>query len=342
MKFKSNFITKLTHWEYWPTWLVYLPVVFYYLILSVRARSFFFFTQANPDMEMGGLYNCSKYRQLRKLRPDLIPKTVFLEPGTSLDVALKALANKGIEFPLIAKPDRGERGTAVKVVTDKEELDIYLLRNSTDLLLQEFIQTPFEAGVFYYRLPGEKCGTIPSIVLKEFLTVVGDGKTNLKDLVDESPRGRLVSKSLFNSNGLNPEEVLPLGKERILEPIGNHNRGTKFINGTKLSNPTLVRFFDNLSLQLDNFYYGRVDLKAKSVEDFVRGKGIKVLEVNGVNAEPAHIYDPDTKLWEGIKTLLKHWKLIYEISNENSQVMQSTTSLKEAWIHYVQRKKIKK
>ncbi|MDO6437946.1 hypothetical protein Q4534_11030 [Cyclobacterium sp. 1_MG-2023] len=342
MKFKSNFITKLTHWEYWPTWLVYSPVVFYYLLLSARARSFFFFTLTNPHMEMGGLYNCSKYRQLRKLPSDLIPKTVFLKPGTSMEMALKALSNIGIEFPLIAKPDRGERGTAVKVIRNRVGLKAYLDHSKADILLQEFIQTSFEAGVFYYKLPTEKAGNIPSIVLKEFLTVVGDGKTSLKELVDESPRGRLVSKNLFKGDGLNPEEVLPLGKERILEPIGNHNRGTKFIDGTKLSNPTLVRFFDKLSLQLDSFYYGRVDLKANSVEDFVQGRGIKVLEINGVNAEPAHIYDPDAKLWEGIKTLLKHWSLIYKISKENSSFLHSTTSLKEAWAHYVQRKKIKK
>ncbi|GAB3001822.1 hypothetical protein GCM10027284_19380 [Cyclobacterium sediminis] len=259
-----------------------------------------------------------------------------------MEVALEALSNVGIKFPLIAKPDRGERGTAVKVIRDKKGLAAYLEHSKADILLQEFIQTPFEAGVFYYRLPTEEAGNIPSIVLKEFLTVVGDGKTSLKDLVDESPRGRLVSKNLFKGDGPNPKEILPLGKERILEPIGNHNRGTKFIDGTKLSNPTLVRFFDKLSLQLDSFYYGRVDLKANSVEDFVQGRGIKVLEINGVNAEPAHIYDPNTKLWEGIKTLLKHWSLIYEISNKNGASKHSTTSLKEAWEHYVQREKIKK
>ena len=330
------------HWEYWPTWLVYSPVVFYYLILSVRARSFFFFTQANPDMEMGGLYNCSKYRQLRKLPPELIPKTVFLQSGTSFKMAQKALAKMAINFPLIAKPDRGERGTGVKVVENEEELATYLKRNSTDILLQEFIQTSFEAGVFYYRLPSKKFGIIPSIVLKEFLTVVGDGKTSLKDLLDESPRGRLVSRKLFDGGGLDSEEVLPLGKEKLLEPIGNHNRGTKFLDGSRHTSPSLEQFFDKLSRRLGTFYYGRVDLKANSLEDFVQGKGIKVLEINGVNAEPAHIYDPDTKLREGIKTLLKHWTVIYKISRENNMLQHSTTSLKDAWEHYMQRKKIKK
>ncbi|WP_339924898.1 hypothetical protein [uncultured Cyclobacterium sp.] len=342
MSYKSNFFTKLTHWEYWPTWLVYLPVVFYYFLLSLRARSFFFFTLANPDMEMGGLYNCSKYRQLSKLPDALKPKTIFLQTGSSLESASKALILHGINYPIIAKPDRGERGTAVKVIGCTEQLENYLQESQSDVLLQEFIQSPFEAGVFYYRLPSESSGQIPSIVLKDFLTVIGDGKSNLKDLVNEIPRGRLVSTELFKDGRLNPEEVLVLGKEKLLEPIGNHNRGTKFLDGTHFSNAELVQVFDKISHQLGSFFYGRVDLKAPSLEDFIQGKGIKILEINGVNAEPAHIYDPNAKLFDGIVTLLKHWGIIYQISRENKHLAPSNLSIKEAWDHYNRWKKIKK
>tara|TARA_R110002124_G_scaffold188441_4_gene355636 strand:+ start:5491 stop:6525 length:1035 start_codon:yes stop_codon:yes gene_type:complete len=342
MSYKSNFFIKLTHWEYWPTWLVYSPVLFYFFLLSLRARSPFFFTLANPDMEMGGLYNCSKYRQLKKLPENLIPKTVFLQSGASLDTALKALETQNIDFPIIAKPDRGERGTAVKLIRDGSQLGLYLQESKSDVLLQEFIQSSFEAGVFYYRLPSENSGKIPSIVLKDFLTVIGDGKSNLKDLVNEILRGRLVSKGLFKDGRLNPEEVLAFGEEKLLEPIGNHNRGTKFLDGSHLANPELIRFFDKTSHQLGTFFYGRVDLKAPSMEDFIQGKGIKILEINGVNAEPAHIYDPNAKLFDGIKTLLKHWGIIYQISRENKHLASSTGSIKEALDHYNRWRKIKK
>ncbi|GEO21269.1 hypothetical protein [Cyclobacterium qasimii] len=342
MSYKSNFFTKLTHWEYWPTWLVYLPVVFYYILLSLRARSFFFFTLANPDMEMGGLYNCSKYRQLSKLPEALKPKTIFLKTGSSLEFASKALILHGINYPIIAKPDRGERGTAVKVISSTEQLDNYLQESESDVLLQEFIQSAFEAGVFYYRLPSQSSGVIPSIVLKDFLTVIGDGKTNLKDLVYDIPRGRLVSTELFKDGRLNPEEVLAFGKEKLLEPIGNHNRGTKFLDGTHLSNAELIQVFDRISQQLGTFFYGRVDLKAPSLEEFIKGKGIKILEINGVNAEPAHIYDPSAKFTDGIVTLLKHWSIIFKISRENKHRALSPVSIKEAWIHYKKWKKIKK
>jgi hypothetical protein len=43
----------------------------------------------------------------------------------------------------------------------------------------------------------------------------------------------------------------------------------------------------------------------------------KVIEVNGVNSEPCHIYDPKMPLWKGIGDLLVHWRRIYEVSVAN-------------------------
>ena len=40
----SNFLIKLTNWEYWPFAVIYTPAFFYWLYLSVKARSLFFFT----------------------------------------------------------------------------------------------------------------------------------------------------------------------------------------------------------------------------------------------------------------------------------------------------------
>jgi len=54
-------LTKITHWEYWPFELVYFPVVLYYFWLSIRARSFFFFSASNPSIETGGMLGESKF-----------------------------------------------------------------------------------------------------------------------------------------------------------------------------------------------------------------------------------------------------------------------------------------
>lgn len=329
-----NFFTKLFHWEYWPIWVIYLPVFFYYLFLSLKARNFFFFSMANPEMEMGGLYNCSKYKQLNSIPSEFKPKTLYVKTKTTLSLILTQLLDLNLDFPLIVKPDKGERGIGVSLIHDKNQLKKYLQQSAVDFLVQEFIDGPFEAGLFYYRIPGQPSGVIPSLVKKSFLTVTGDGHSTVKQLIFRIPRARLVANHLLEKEEINPEEILPAGIKKILEPIGNHNRGTEFLDGNHLINPDLLYFFDALSCQIPNFHYGRFDLKAPSQEDFSKGWGIKILEVNGVNAEPAHIYDPDARFWKGVRTLLRHWKIIYTISLENKKRGFKPVTFNAAWRHF--------
>ncbi len=333
-KNSSNFFTKLFHWEYWPTWIIYLPVFFYYLFLSLKARNFFFFSMANPEMEMGGLYNCSKYKQLDYIPSEFKPKTLHVKTKTTLPLILTRLFDLDLDFPLIAKPDRGERGVGVSLIHDNLQLKNYLQQSSVDFLLQEFIDSLFEAGVFYYRFPDQSSGVIPSLVVKSFLTVMGDGQSTIMELILGLPRARLVANELIKKEGINLNEILPAGTEKLLEPIGNHNRGTKFLDGNRLINLDLLYFFDALTYQIPHFHYGRFDLKAPSEEEFRKGWGIKILEVNGVNAEPAHIYDPNASFWKGISTLLRHWKIIYTISMENKKSGFRPASFHEAWRHF--------
>jgi hypothetical protein len=37
------------HWEFWPPWLAYMPVVPYILFLGIKHRSLTLFTAANPE-----------------------------------------------------------------------------------------------------------------------------------------------------------------------------------------------------------------------------------------------------------------------------------------------------
>ncbi len=333
-KNSSNLATKIFKWEYWPTWIIYFPVFFYYLFLSVKARSFFFFSMANPGMEMGGLYNCSKYKQLKHIPAEFKPKTLYVKASTPLHLIHTGLSDNELDFPLIAKPDRGERGISVSLIHDNNQLKKYLKQATFDFLVQEYIDSPFEAGLFYYRIPGQGSGSIPSLVVKGFLTVTGDGQSTIKELIFQIPRARLVATQLLKREDIQAGEILPPGTRRILEPIGNHNRGTTFLDGNHLGNSELLYFFDALSCQIPNFHYGRFDLKAPSEEDFKKAKGIKILEVNGVNAEPAHIYDPNAKFWKGIRTLLHHWKIIYTISMENKKEGFKPVSFNDAWRHF--------
>jgi hypothetical protein len=41
------------------------------------------------------------------------------------------------------------------------------------------------------------------------------------------------------------------------------------------------------------------------------------MEINGVNAEPTHIYHPDYGILKAYRDIFSHMKIIYEISEQN-------------------------
>ena len=65
------------------------------------------------------------------------------------------------------------------------------------------VTLPIELGVFYIRHPSEERGNITSIVRKDFLHVIGDGRTSVSELLDKSMRASLqFNKAQISSDGL--------------------------------------------------------------------------------------------------------------------------------------------
>jgi hypothetical protein len=122
---------------------------------------------------------------------------------------------------------------------------------------------------------------------------------------------------LQNKFGYELEKVLPLGEKMRLEPIGNHCRGTTFHNANPLINESMTDVFNQISLEIEGFFYGRFDLKVPSLDDMYHGRNIKILELNGVSSEVAHVYDPDYKLIRAYKDIAMHMKFIYQIARKN-------------------------
>lgn len=311
------FFTKLLHWEYWPFGVVYFPVFFYYLWLSIRARSLWFFNAANPGIETGGMLGESKTPILDMVPDAYKPITISVNPGIRLQELKKWLSASGIQYPIIAKPDRGERGLMVERINSDNALDAYLHKMPYPFLIQEYVDYKEEFGVLYYILPGEKRGRVVSVVMKEFLKVRGDGKSTMQQLIEQSPRALLHWNKLVHKFGHRFDEVLPMGEELELEPIGNHVRGTKFINGNRIIDDQLHEVFAHITNQLHGIYYCRFDLRCTNVDDLKAGKNIRIVEINGVGAEPAHIYDPDYRIADAWKDMFRLWDAIYSIARDN-------------------------
>jgi hypothetical protein len=304
---------KTFRWEYWPIWLANIPTVLFYLYFALRARHLFFFTAVNPTIETGGVFGESKINILRQLPGQWLPKTLFIPANQIWEDTAAAIRQQGFDFPLIAKPNVGERGLLVTKVSSEPELQQLLQQFPIDFLLQSFVTLPEEASILYYRPPGKRQGVITSICIKENLRVVGDGVSPIEALMEQHGRARLQLQRFRVSFPELLAQVPEKGAQVLLEPIGNHSRGTKFLNGNHLITPEMTAFFDQLHDRMPGMHYGRFDLKCGDPGAIGRSKEVRILEYNGIAAEPAHIYDPAIPILEKYRTIFRHWQIIYSL-----------------------------
>jgi hypothetical protein len=176
-----------------------------------------------------------------------------------------------------------------------------------------------EVSVFYIRHPKSKKGMVTGFLHKIPLQVVGDGYHSLSYLIEQNNKGAGRVDELYNKHKDNWDKVLPAGEKYMLSYAANHNRGAHFIDLKDHIDEQLVTIFDEISLGINDFFYGRYDIMCNSVDDFKEGKNFTILEFNGCGAEPNHFYDTGYTLLGAYKEILKHWKALYEISKYNRQ-----------------------
>jgi hypothetical protein len=330
------FVIKLLNWEYWPFGILQAPLFFMWLAYGVRQRSLFYFSASNPGIPTGGMMGESKFGVLELLPAEVRPASLLVRMPIGFDELLATIAQRGFNYPFVVKPDLGERGWMVQRIHSAAELKQYwkaLKRFPVDLIVQELIDLPLEFGVYYQRYPSQPNGRVTSITGKEFLFVMGDGKHTLQQLIMANPRAVLQWPTLRARFHDQLATVPAVGERKELELIGNHCLGTKFVNANHLITDRLSASFDRLSKQVPGFFFGRYDLRCASLDDLENGR-VQVMELNGCGAEPAHIYQPGASLWVAVKTLVTHWRTLYEISVENHHRGVPYLSLREARAYY--------
>ncbi|MCF8321977.1 MAG: D-alanine--D-alanine ligase [Flavobacterium sp.] len=301
---------KIAHWEYWPNYVIYLPTLFLWVFYMFRFRSFTFFKDVNPTIKNGGLFGDSKKKIYDLLPADFYPKTILINRDKQYDFE-QILIENNLSFPVISKPDVGYRGIMVEKINSIEELGNYAKTVDQDFLIQEICKYPNEIGLFYYRLPHSNKGKVSGITVKDFLTVIGNGKSTLRQLLQEKPRFAMQIQKLKSRYNLN--EVLKTNEKICMVPYGNHNRGTAFYDGNHLITKKLEASFDAILKKIDGFYYGRLDIRFNTFEELEQGKAFSIIELNGVKSEPTHIYDPKHSFWYGQKEIFRHQRIIYKI-----------------------------
>lgn len=225
----------------------------------------------------------------------------------------------GIRYPLIAKPDIGLRGSAVKKIDNPHDLEAYNNKADFDYLVQDLIPYQNEIGIFYVRYPDEAEGKITGIVAKEFLIVTGDGASTIETLVKTEPRYKMQLNALRREYGNRLDDIPEKGEKINLVPYGNHARGAKFTDVSSWVTPQLTELMNQICLQIPGFFFGRLDVMYNTFEELEQGKNFMIVELNGAASEPTHIYDPKHSLWFAWQELLRHIRYMYEISVANHQ-----------------------
>ncbi|HSF46686.1 MAG TPA: hypothetical protein VLA58_11785 [Chitinophagaceae bacterium] len=311
------FIIRLLNWEYWPFEALYIWTLPALIFFCIRARSFFFFTASNPTIKNGGLIGESK-KDIHDILPeDMYPKTVHFPVGSSVEEVLKGVSSKGVSYPMVGKPDIGGRGRGVKILRNEEELVAYVKRATLDFHVQAYVEYPNEVGIFYYRYPNEEKGQLSGIVSKQFLTVTGNGTDTLHTIMRNDKRSIMYLSALEKLNSEKLDTIPAAGEVVMLSQIGNHARGSKFLDRSVWIDEQLTETIDKLSKRIEGFYFGRFDVRYNTLEELKRGEKFMVLELNGAGAEPTHMYDPDHSIFFAVKEIVRHWNILEKISRIN-------------------------
>jgi membrane protein DedA with SNARE-associated domain len=312
---------RIVRWEFWPVWAMYLPLVPYFVYLSVRYRSMTVFTAANPGIFSSGLIGESKSDILRPIESASGVVARFcliraaLDPDARLEMAVRFLREHDLTLPVVLKPDVGERGRGVVICHAYRDFVSGVLEMTEDTILQEYVPG-IEVGISYCRLPGESSGCITSITEKRFPVVIGDGFTSLEGLILRDCRAVCMASRYLGSVKGDSTRVLKAGERMQLVELGSHCRGAIFGDGRKLLTEPLKQAIDRISQSRPGFFLGRFDIRAESMEALKQGR-FRILELNGVSGEPAHIYDPSVSLLDAYRALSRQWKSAFEIGSLN-------------------------
>ncbi len=307
----------LTHWETWHWFAKYILIGPAWVWLCIKAKSLWFFTTSNPNIEFGGFLGEKKSDIYKDLPEGSYPKSIYISPKQTVDEIEQWMASKGLSYPVAVKPDVGMMGLMFRKVESRQQMRQYHSAMPVNYIVQEYIDYPIEVSVFYYRIPGEEKGHITGFVRKDVMEVTGDGISTLKELILKYPRAQFRLDELFSKHERKLDIVIEKGERFILSDALNLSRGGRLVNLKNEIDASLLSVFDALSHKA-NFFYGRYDIRCASVEDLKQNKNYTILEFNGCGGEAHHVYSGYSFL-HACWILIQHWNILYKVAQGNKR-----------------------
>lgn len=328
-------VSRLWRHEFWPWYVFYAPLLPWLAWLGLRHRGIMTFTCVNPALDLGGgVIGESKSQILEFLGADPAVLAHELLPARpdgahqngdanarlgQLEAAIEARPELG-GWPIILKPDRGERGYGVRLCRSPDEALHYLREMPQDVVAQRYHPGPHECGIFWiHDDQAPHGGRIFSITRKHFQTVTGDGRRTLEALVLADPRLRMQSKVFLNRFAHQRGRVLAPGEILRMSESGNHAQGALFRDGADMVTEALAARIGAMLGQISaangapGFDLGRLDVRYVSDDELRRGRGFAIVELNGSTSESTNMYDPGRSVLWAWGVLLKQWAAVYRL-----------------------------
>lgn len=324
---------------------MYFPVVLQWLWLSMRYRSLTLPLIANPTIPLAGMVGGSKDLLMSQAtgacKDAILPwvlHTVSNAPVADQSAALIASAAvKGITLPFVCKPDMGCRGAGVKLIREAGQLTHTLSAYpiGAALVCQKLASYEPEVGIFFVRHPQHATGQIASLTIKHTPSVIGDGHSTLRELVERDPRAgqRLHLYAARNVNDW--ERVLPEHEVHRLLFSASHCRGAVFEDARSLITDELSMSINRIMADLPEFYYGRLDVKFKDLKALQAGHSLEIVEINGASSESIQIWDKNARLRDAIRTLLWQYRTLFKIGAYLRQQGHATPGIKSLLSHWL-------
>ncbi|WP_104492952.1 hypothetical protein [Paracoccus denitrificans] len=307
-----------------PERLFYVVPALMWLALAIRYRSLTLPSAANPAMEAGGLWGESKSQGLDLFGPQgraRLARFARLRcdtgADTPVDCALAAMAEAGLDFPVVAKPDRGYQGWGVRLIQRAEDLADYLAVQppGTMILLQELVDLPGEAGIFYLRHPDQVRGRIVSMAFVYPPHVIGDGCRSVAELVRADKVLRPNSAIYRDRHPESWETVPGPGAFHVLTNARSARLGAVYRDAQSLVTPQLEALIDEISREIPDFHFGRFDIRFRSVEDLGAASDFRILELNGAGAEMLHFWAGGSTLRQAYRALWRQYRWLFAIGD---------------------------
>ncbi len=338
-KAKRKKVPAASYFEFWPSWIFYTPIALWAVFLGLRYRCLTLPTVVNPKIFSGGMIGEKKsdvFALASRTAAKMIAPWIHIQKTDDPNLIAQIeqdMKTRGIDFPVVAKPDIGQKGSGVRTVASEEQLREYVDVFPSDavFLLQELIPYEYEANVLYYRIPGEENGHILSLSRKRFLVVRGDGQKTLQELIEADERAKRFKKALFRRFADSLSQVIPQGEIFKLTFVGNHIHGTQCRDSNNHITQAMTMAFDDIAKAIPELWFCRFVVRFETLSLFKQGKNFTIVDINGASSEVTHIWDPRTTLLGAYRDVFNQWKIIYTIGAKNRARGFKPMSVKALW-----------